>query len=238
MLCRHGVDSAWLHGRRRCSAPRAASPRGRRDQPAHPRRLLHHDHARLRADGLLPGALAARPAATTGLTLSGGRSLGLPRLDRRRDVLLRGAGGPAGALPACAACSTRASAACSRGSARTRRAWRRSAFATYRFKLLVFVIAGAAAGLAGGAARQPERVRRAQPAALDPVRPADGHGDPRRRRPAVRRRARRGRAAGRRGGAGRAHDPLAARLGVVLLAVVLCAPQGLAGLARRWRPRA
>ena len=109
-------------------------------------------------------------------------------------------------------------------------------FPTYRYKLLVFVIAGAAAGLAGALLASLNGLVGPNLLHWTAVRHADDHGDPRRRRHAAGRRDRRRRAARRRRGDRRAtpiHWPLG--IGVMLLAVVLFAPEGLAGLARRWR---
>ena len=62
-----GIVSAWLLWPASLLARRAAGVRDRRGQPAHARRGLHHDHARLCPDDLLPRAVAARSGrATTG----------------------------------------------------------------------------------------------------------------------------------------------------------------------------
>ena len=50
----HGVASAWVAWPLAMVVAAAAGARDRRDLAAHARRVLHHDHAGLRADGVLP----------------------------------------------------------------------------------------------------------------------------------------------------------------------------------------
>ena len=125
----------------------------RRDLAAHARRLLHHDHARLRADALLlrhlgeglrrrrrpddPRPLAVRDrrrACSTSRTRSPSTTSRSP-CSRSPSIAL--------ALRAVALRPRRARPA------RRRRRAEALGFATYRYKLVVFVVAGTLGGLAG-----------------------------------------------------------------------------------------
>ena len=53
ILAKEGINSGFIQWPVALIASGAVRARGRRAEPAHPRRLFHHDHARLRADDLL-----------------------------------------------------------------------------------------------------------------------------------------------------------------------------------------
>ena len=146
-----------------------------------------------------------------GLTLSVRPSLGFLESRPRRSVLLRGAGDPARGAGSSARIAQRAARPGAAGHSR-----QRDAHGGDRLSHLPPQAARLRHRRRGGrpgrrAFGQPQRAGRAQPAALDRVRTADDHGDPGRRRPAAGRCPRRRRAADRRRGDRRAHDPLAAR---------------------------
>jgi branched-chain amino acid transport system permease protein len=108
-------------------------------------------------------------------------------------------------------------------------------FPTYRYKLVVFVVAGALGGCRRRAEREPAGLRQPERAALDAVGNADGDGHPRRRRDGLGRPRRRGVLL-------LLQEVLASTTehhefwtGWVLLAVVLFARQGIVGLWTRRR---
>ena len=76
-----GVVSAWLLWPASLLAGALLRARDRRGLPAHARRLLHHDHARLRADAYLSRAVAARAGQRRG---PHAERPAVPRLSRSR----------------------------------------------------------------------------------------------------------------------------------------------------------
>ena len=68
----HGVGAAWCSGRWRSGLRRSPRSLDRRRVAAHQRRVVHHDHAGLRADALLPRHLDTAGAATTACGWRGG----------------------------------------------------------------------------------------------------------------------------------------------------------------------
>ena len=152
--------------------------------PAHQGRLLHHDHARLRADGVLHRELARALWRRRRPHHRGAQHARRLRAARERPrVLLRRAS------PACSApiCFCRALVASRFG--RVLRGARENpvrmatiGFDVYRFQLAAYVIAGALGGPLRLPARQCDRVREPRLHVLAALGRADRHGDARRPR--------------------------------------------------------
>ena len=129
--------------------------RRRRAVPAHARRLLHHGHAGLRADGLLRVPRhAARRRNRRHLPERQACGRGIRRqADRHRraaGLLLRRRGS---VWPACSCswpcCCAVVSARTLAGIKSNEQRMRAAGFATFPYKLAAFTLAGALAGLAG-----------------------------------------------------------------------------------------
>ena len=175
-------------GARRLGAVRAGD---RRAVAAHPRRLFHHDHAGLRADGLLPRlGLAALRRRRRPDHLQRSDFAGLIDLSNRVRSTIS-------ASPACSAALSdlahRQFALRHGGAGRsapTSGACRRSAFRPTATSWLLRHRRHHVRPRRR-AARQPHRLRQPGDDVLDPLRRAHGDGDPRRHRHAVRPGARR-----------------------------------------------
>ena len=215
-LCRRHSVRSW-HRRR---ARRAASRHRRVDAvrlahrhcvPADQGRLFHHDHARLRADGLfhrhVACALWRRQRADASRRATPSPACRCSRATARFIIL------PSSAcwrlICSAAGWSFRASAACCAAARRTRPGWRRSASRVRRFQLVAYMIAGGLGGLSGFLLANLDRIRQPSLYVVAGIRRTDRHGHPRRRRHARWRHHRHRRLSRRRGMAVGYHRELA-----------------------------
>ncbi len=171
----------------------------RRDLAAHQRHLLHHDHARVRADALLPrrSSLDAY-GGDNGMTSADAQPVRRPDRSRQRErssttscsrcwccvvLLVRRAGRFA---------LRHGASAPRKSNERAHRA--RIGFPTFRYQLAAFVIAGGDLRAGRRAAGQPHGLRHPGFHALDALGRHPVHGDPGRHRQLGRAGARRARA--------------------------------------------
>ncbi len=189
----------------------AARRRNRRGVAAHPRGVLHHDHARIRANDLLPRrgrqSLRRRRGPQPGPAVAG-RVRARPQ--RRPDVLLPRARRPCGDAVRPAPIDRRPLRPRDRGDSRERDANGSNRLSDLQVPARLLRHRRQPGRARGRPARQPEQLRQPESPPLDAIGHADGHGHPRRRRPPLRRTARRSGAAAARRGALHLHRLLAA----------------------------
>ena len=148
----YGIHNGWLQWALAIGASALVALADRRGLAAHQRHLLHHDHARLHADAVLPRHLDRPSTAATTACGSRGAASSPALIDLDN---------PTSSTTSCWRCSSlllwlghrlvnsRFGAGAPRGAARTSRARAPSASRPIRYRLAAFVIAGAMCGLAG-----------------------------------------------------------------------------------------
>ena len=212
ILVSEGVVGSGWHLLATAGGHRAGGARDRCDLAAHARRLLHHDHAGVRADAVLSGELGEGLWRRRGPQHQGALGARLRRVRDRpeesaRPLVRRGRrarrfAARAGALRPVAPRPRGA------GAARRRRARRGARLSDLSAEARGLRRRRRARRRRGRALGQPAGLRQSERAALDAVGHADGDGDPRRRRDGVGRPGRRRRAAAAAGGAGGVHRAL------------------------------
>jgi len=239
-----GVTSAWLGwpaGDRRRGARGVADRRG---VAAHARRVLHHDHARLRADGVLTRQFDEGVRRRRRLEPAAARRAG-PGLDLGNEVvfyyvvLFFLAVSLYGLHRVMQSRFGRVVIAIRENEARAEAI----GLPVHRYPARLLRHRRRGRRARRGAPREPRQVRQPERAALGAVRHADDHGDPGRGRPALGRRHRRVRAPRLEHVISDYPIPWLAAVapnyqqhanlgvGLVMLAVVLFAPQGVAAAA-------
>ena len=223
ILAHEGVRSGFVQWPLALAALGPVRARHRRAQPAHPRRLLHHDHARLRADDLLRGGRPRPLRRRRRPHHLPPQPVRRPRRSRQQDRVLLPVPGAAARL--------RLSGLAARQLALRSRhpglALQRPAHERHRLPDLPLPadrLRHRRRHLrpVRRAARQPHRLHQPGDDALDALRRPDRHGGAGRHGQRVRPGARRARAAAARGGAAQHHRPVRAS----------------SSRARTWRPRA
>ena len=158
--------SAWLAWPAAIAVAGAGRARDRRDLAAHARRLLHHDHARLRADAVLPRQLdeglwrRRGPDAAARARRSASASTSAD--DARRSTTSCWPCSPLRCSRCTASSPSRFGRARARASATNEVRAEALGFPTFRYKLVVFVVAGAARRPRRRAAREPCRATSAR----------------------------------------------------------------------------
>ena len=144
----YGIHNGWLQLRGRDRRVGAGRARDRRGVDPHQRHLLHHDHARLHPDALLPRHLA-RGVRRRRRHAARRRAASSPAIDLRDPVpfyyLVLARCSPAASTSSTGS-STPASAWCCAPAKSNEARTRAIGFSPYPYRLAAFVIAGAMCG--------------------------------------------------------------------------------------------